>query len=42
MTHYPENNVLRQMWQFLYEGVNRANYMEENKANIDFDGKDAM
>ena len=42
MTHYPENNVLRQIWQFLYEGVNRANYMEENKANIDFEGKEAM
>ena len=42
MTHYPENNVLRQVWQFLYEGVNRANYMEENKANIDFDGKESM
>ena len=42
MTHYPENNVLRQIWQFLYEGVNRANYMEENKANIDFDGKESM
>ena len=42
MTHYPENNVLRQIWQFLYEGVNRANYMQENKANIDFDGKEAM
>ena len=42
MTHYPENNVLRQIWQFLYEGVNRANYMEQNKANIDFDGKEAM
>ena len=42
MTHYPENNVLRQVWQFLYEGVNRANYMQENKANIDFDGKEAM
>jgi len=42
MTHYPENNVLRQIWQFLYEGVNRANYMEQNKANIDFEGKEAM
>mgnify|MGYP003318164776 CR=1 FL=1 len=37
MTHYPENDVLKSMWQWLYEGVNRANYMEENKSNIEFE-----
>ena len=42
MTHYPENDVLKSMWQWLYEGVNRANYMEENKSNIEFDGKEAL
>ena len=39
MTHYPENNVLRQVWQFLYEGVNRANYMEETKLILILTGK---
>ena len=42
MTHYPENDVLTRIWQWLYEGVNRANYMEENKSNIDFDNKEAL
>ena len=27
MTHYPNNDNLRSIWQWLYEGVNRANYM---------------
>ena len=42
MTHYPENDVLTRIWQWLYEGVNRANYMEENKPNIEFDGKESL
>ena len=42
MTHYPENDVLSNVWRWLYEGVNRANYMEENKSNIEFDGKESM
>ena len=42
MTHYPENDVLTRIWQWLYEGVNRANYMEENKSNIDFENKEAL
>ena len=42
MTHYPENDVLSNIWSWLYEGVNRANYMEENKSNIEFDGKESM
>ena len=39
MTHYPENDVLTSIWRWLYEGVNRANYMEENKSNIEFENK---
>jgi hypothetical protein len=42
MTHYPENDVLSNVWRWLYEGVNRANYMEENKSNIEFEGKESM
>ena len=42
MTHYPNNDNLRSIWQWLYEGVNRANYMEENKSLLDFDNKDAL
>ena len=42
MTHYPANDNLRSIWQWLYEGVNRANYMHENKSLIEFEGKDAL
>ena len=42
MTHYPENDVLTSIWRWLYEGVNRANYMEENKSNIEFEYKEAL
>ena len=41
-THYPNNDNLTSIWQWLYEGVNRANYMEENKSNIDFEGKEGL
>jgi hypothetical protein len=41
-THYPNNDNLTSIWRWLYEGVNRANYMEENKSNIDFDSKEAL
>lgn len=37
--HIPKNNVLLDVWKRLYEGVNRANYMEENKNKIDFPDK---
>ena len=42
MTHYPNNDNLRSIWQWLYEGVNRANYMEENKSLLDFEAKNAL
>lgn len=42
MTHYPENDVLTSIWRWLYEGVNRTNYLEENKSNIDFENKDSL
>jgi hypothetical protein len=39
MKHRPENDQLTQVWRSLYEGINRANYMVENKDKLDFDGK---
>ena len=41
-THYPANDNLKSIWQWLYEGVNRANYMHENKDLIEFGNKDAL
>ncbi|MBV1888267.1 MAG: RagB/SusD family nutrient uptake outer membrane protein [Urechidicola sp.] len=39
MVHTPNNDNLTSIWQWLYEGVNRANYLEENKDKLDFDNK---
>ena len=44
----PVNGTLTQIWQYAYEGVNRANYLVQNKAknpagqSVDFAGKDAL
>ena len=44
----PVNGTLSQIWQYAYEGVNRANYLVQYKARnpaglqVDFAGKDAM
>jgi hypothetical protein len=49
--HYaptPTNGTLQLLWQYAYEGVNRANYLTQYKttnpagAQINFPGKDAM
>lgn len=42
MTHNPNNDNLTSIWRFLYEGVNRANYLEENKDKLDFEGKESL
>jgi hypothetical protein len=42
MVHTPNNDNLTSIWQWLYEGVNRANYLEENKNKLDFDNKTAL
>ena len=42
MIHDPVNDQLSRIWQYMYEGVNRANYMIENKDKIDFSRKDEM
>jgi hypothetical protein len=41
-THNPVNSYLKEAWSACYEGVNRANWLEENKAKLNFAGKDAL
>ena len=36
------NANLTETWKSCYEGINRVNYLEENKAKLDFTGKDAL
>ena len=38
----PNNSYLTEAWKSCYEGINRANYLHENKAKLDFTGKDAL
>lgn len=42
MIHNPSNDNLTSLWKWCYEGVNRANYLHENKSKLDFDGKEAL
>jgi len=42
MSHYPENDQLTNLWKFMYEGINRTNYLAENKDKIEFDGKEEL
>ena len=39
MTHTPVNSNLRDLWNWMFAGVNRANYILEFKDKTDFDGK---
>lgn len=39
MIHTPINQQLWDIWNWMYAGVNRANYILEFQDNIDFDGK---
>ena len=39
MTHGGVNNDLRSIFRWNYVGISRANYILENKDNIDFPGK---
>ncbi len=47
-SHTPVNNILTELWQEAYEGINRANYMHQYKQtnpvgkSIDFAGKEAL
>lgn len=41
-TTNPNNSYLTEAWKSCYEGINRANYLHENKNRLDFIGKDAL
>ena len=43
MIHTPaDNNQLREVWQLMYAGINRANYVLEFKEKTEFAGRDAI
>ena len=42
MEHTPVNQQLRDIWSWMFAGVNRANYILEFQDKIDFDGKDEI
>lgn len=42
MTHTPVNQQLRDIWGWMYAGVNRANYILEFKDKTDFAGKEQI
>lgn len=42
MTHTPVNDQLQRLWNWMFAGVNRANYILEFKDRSDFDGKDII
>ena len=42
MIHTPLNAQLRDIWSWMYAGVNRANYILEFKDKIDFAGKNEI
>ena len=42
MTHTPVNSNLRDLWNWMFAGVNRANYILEFKDKTDFEGKEQI
>lgn len=42
MTHTPVNQQLRDIWGWMFAGVNRANYILEFQYKIEFSGKDQI
>ncbi|AZQ44908.1 RagB/SusD family nutrient uptake outer membrane protein [Nonlabens ponticola] len=42
MIHTSTNEQLQQIWQWMYAGVNRANYILEFQDKTDFDGKEQV
>lgn len=42
MVHNPSNDNLTSIWKWCYEGINRANYLEQNKSKLTFDGKEQL
>ena len=39
MIHNPVNDQLESTWKWMYEGINRANYLVENKDKVEFSRK---
>ncbi|MFT7351125.1 MAG: hypothetical protein ACI9XR_000860 [Flavobacterium sp.] len=42
MTHTSQNSEIRNVWNFMFAGVQRANYILEFKDKIDFQGKNKI
>lgn len=42
MRHTPVNQQLRDLWNWMYAGVNRCNYIFEFEDKTDFEGKDVV
>jgi len=42
MTHTPVNSNLKNVWDWMFAGVNRANYILEFQDKTDFDGKEVI
>ena len=42
MIHTPVNSELRNIWSWMFAGVNRANYILEFQDKLDFEGKDIV
>lgn len=42
MVHTADNGALRNIWQWMYAGISRSNYIVEFKDKIDFEGKDKI
>ncbi len=42
MVHTPVNQQLRDIWGWMFAGVNRANYIMEFQDKLDFDGKEEI
>jgi hypothetical protein len=38
----PINSYFTEAWRSCYEGINRANYLHENKAKLEFPGKESL
>ncbi|WP_452219179.1 RagB/SusD family nutrient uptake outer membrane protein [Lacinutrix undariae] len=42
MTHTADNGALRNVFQWMYAGISRANYIVEFQDNIEFEGKEQL
>ncbi|MFP9099756.1 RagB/SusD family nutrient uptake outer membrane protein [Flavobacterium sp. RHBU_24] len=42
MSHTPVNPNVKNVWDWMFSGVNRANYIIENQNKIDFEGKEKI